>query len=300
MHRSLAAWLTAEVWRASLATAACAFLSPLGLSPLAIVAGAIPALMALVSGPRKGAVVALVASAALVARFGAAEQHWGLALGFAIAECWAPWALAVVLRSTRSLNFSFQLAVLAAGVCLGSLHVLLDDPMGTWQKLVRQAVGILQSAGWTLNEQELLSSFAATNWGTYVSLWLLGVCGSLFLARWWQALLTAPGAFGEEFRSLSVGKSLGAMCTILIALAIGLQFAGVAASALLAFVWLALTALGLQGLASLHSLKASGRIGRSWLIVTYVALVVFNIVAVVALAGWGLADNWRRSRLSGA
>jgi len=47
MHRSFAAWLIERPWRAALACAVCGVLSPQMMLPFAIVAGAIPSLLAL-------------------------------------------------------------------------------------------------------------------------------------------------------------------------------------------------------------------------------------------------------------
>ena len=64
MHRALAAWLSERPWAAALMATGFAFLSPQGLSPFAVVAGAVPVLLALQRTPQTGVMAASVAGAA--------------------------------------------------------------------------------------------------------------------------------------------------------------------------------------------------------------------------------------------
>jgi len=64
--------------------------------------------------------------------------------------------------------------------------------------------------------------------------------------------------------------------------------------------WVAVMGLALQGLATAHRRKAEGQLQRGWLVAIYVMLIVplFSFVTVALLAGWGLADFWRRMRIN--
>ncbi|MBC7982706.1 MAG: hypothetical protein H7Y02_02520 [Candidatus Obscuribacterales bacterium] len=296
MHRSFAAWLSEKSWRAGLFSAIFGLLSPQGLSPVAAAAGAVSVLITLRDGAKSGANVALAGSVAVVAMLIAAGQSWGFAIACAGGVFFAPWALAVLLRRTGALNLCFQLAVLSAGLVLCAIYVVLDDPVGTWMALVHDAAQAVAKSGWVADEEAFFASLATFNWGTYVALWLLTGLGALFLGRWWQSLTSAPGAFGAEFRQLRLGVFLGVACVAVAFSTLVCSYFEVKVPMLSALNWLALMALALQGLAAIHTLKAAGRIGRGWLIAVYVLLVIFNFVTVIALAGWGMADNWQRTR----
>jgi hypothetical protein len=139
---------------------------------------------------------------------------------------------------------------------------------------------------------------AATNWGTYVALWLVTILGALFVGRWWHTLLAAPGVFGQEYRQLRLGKLLGVVAFAVIVGGFTLGKLGIEWPVVDAWLWIAVAGLAFQGLAAAHKLKANGLIGRGWLIAIYVLLIVplSTMLMIVLLAGWGLADNWQRSR----
>jgi hypothetical protein len=302
MHRSFAGWLSEKFWRAGLFSAIFGALSPQGLSPIAAAAGALPVLATMRGSVRDGLRVALTGSVGVVVMLIWVGQSLGFALLNAASVLMAPWALAVVLKRTGSLNLCFQLAVLLSVAVLCVVYAVLADPVQHWQELLREAAHAMSETGLLLDEAAFYKSLSVTNWGTYVSLWLLTVLGALFLGRWWQSLLEAPGEFGAEFRQLRLGKLLGGLAlVVIIAMLLPAEWRQ-KAPLLSALAWPAVLALAFQGLAAVHMLKASGRIGRGWLVAVYVLLLVpiSMSVTVVALAGWGMADNWRRTRTNAA
>jgi hypothetical protein len=279
MHRALAGWLSERPWGAALIAAAFAMLSPQGLSPFAVVAGAVPVLMALQRDPRIGVVVAAIGAAAALGALLGAGVAPGLALG-------------VMLRSTASLNLCFQVAVLAIGALLIAVHVVYEDPGAVWQRWLEQATRSLSEAGLEIDTDEVVQSLRDTMWGSYAALTLVTVLGALFLGRWWHALVAAPGAFGREFRQLRLGLWLGAAATIVIVTAVLADVVMIDALA-----WVAVTAMAFEGLAAAHRGRAGGRFAHFWLVLIYVFLIVppTAFIMVALLAGWGFMDNWRRT-----
>lgn len=298
MHRAFAAWLTASSWRAPLATAILAILSPQGLSPIAVLAGGIPVLILLARDAQLGLQAALAGCAAAGAILIASGQSIWLSVADGALLFLAPLGLASLLQRTGTLRWSFQLAVIGAGTLLVGIYVGLDDPVGQWRRLLESTVEQMTQYGFIKDEQAaLLSSLSRTNWGTYIALWLLTVLGSLFIGSWWHSLRNAPGAFGSEFQRLRLGKVLGTIAVVIVIAVFGLQrLASTTVPLLDALLWVATTALACQGLAGVHRLKANGRVGRGLLTATYVLLIVpfTMLIAVMLLAGWGVADNWRR------
>lgn len=291
MQRAFAAWISEQPWRAAFIAACFGVLSPQGVTPFAVVAAAAPTLIALRGDTRQAFGIALAGAAAAATTLALGGYAWYLAVCFAFAMFMVPLALGIVLQRTGSLPLVFQLTVLLVFAVLGGIYVFADRPAQLWERLLAEASTELERAGVEF-DQNFMVGLARTMWGTYLALWLLSTLCAVFLACWWQALLAAPGRFGEEFRELRLGKVLGGVSILVI---------GAAALANLDFLdalaWIAITALAFQGLAAAHRQKAAGRMRRSWLVAIYVCLITpLSFITVSLLAGWGLADNWRRMR----
>ena len=104
----------------------------------------------------------------------------------------------------------------------------------------------------------------------------------LMLGRYWQALLYNPGGFGQEFHNLRVDRRvMGALLVLMLIGIAGLQpLAG----------WTMVFGVvpGLCGLAVIHHVVASRKLGTSWLVLTYLlALMVTPLIVIV-----GFADSW--------
>lgn len=296
MHRAIAGWLTERPGRAIAASAAFGVLWRFMLPLSAILAGAVPVLVTLRSNPRFG--VAMASLAALLA--------WGLS-PLPLPGIWSPLAiawvmlgpvlLALLLRSTGSLNLCYQLAVIAAAFGLVIVHAVLDDPPALWIGMLNDLVRSMAAAGLRLEGDPdlLVRTWARTMWGTLAAVMMAMMLGALLLGRWWQSLLESPGAFGAEYRELRLGRVLGIAATVLLIAAM------VSDSPLLASVaWVVFAALAFQGLAAAHRSKARGGLNRGWLAAIYVLLCVplSTSITVFVLAVWGFADNWMRPRAS--
>jgi cobalamin synthase len=162
--------------------------------------------------------------------------------------------------------------------------------------LLKQAFAALNTAGFAM-DATLIDRLAQTMWGAFVAVLVLANLSAVLLARWWQSLLHQPGAFGREFRDLRSGVVLGTLLIVIAVSALWLTFAWLDSMA-----WVAMMGLALQGLAAAHRRKAEGHLQRGWLVAIYVMLIVplFSFITVALLAGWGLADFWRRMRISAA
>jgi hypothetical protein len=270
-------------------------LSYQGPSPFTVFAGAVPVFITLRRDVTMGAICAsagALAAALVLLRIG---QPASTTCAYVAAVFFAPFVLAVLVRQTQSLNLAFQCAVLGIGVLLGILYATLDNPAAFWEPLLHDAVRSLTQKGLVTDADTVVTSMAHSLWGMCAALFLLTLLGALFLGRWWQSLLEAPGEFGREFRGLRLGQLLGigSMAIVLVAMLKDIEVID-------ALGWVAVTALAFQGLAAAHQRKQAGRLSRGMLIAMYILLIVplSAFIMVSVLAGWGLADNWRRLRLS--
>lgn len=292
MNRSLATWLAENPVGAVFVTGLLGLLPLFGLGFAFFLPGAVPALVAMVRGPRLGLMVAVGASMLLAAAMWMIGRPAPVGLIYSAWVLGPPLALGVMLARTGSLTLCLQVSVLAAAAMLVVLHVSFGDPQAFWAPFVREVAEDLERRGLPMNlEQDgLADTLARTLWGWVTVLTMLLAMCALFLARWWQSLPSEAGRFGAEFQHLRLGVVLGVLGAAVIGASffmdrplvddLGRIFLG---------------SLMLVGLAAAHRFKAAGRLNGVWLWAIYVLLVVAAPVMVAALAGWGFVDNWLRS-----
>jgi hypothetical protein len=286
---------------ATLVAAGFAILAPL-VPPTGLLSSAAVGLVTLRLGERQGALLTLSATLA------AALPGWMLlgspmgALGFDL-SLWLPMlVLGSVLRRTRSLPVAIETAMVF-GVVLILINVLtMTDPVQDWQPILAPLSEAFRESQVLSDEQRA----ALVNWlarwmtGILGALFLLQMAVSLFLARWWQALLYNPGGFQAEFHALRLHRwlaYLGAPVFLLMLLGPG------KAADWVRYIGLLLV-LGyfFQGLAVTHNSIARGGMRTAWLVVLYVLLVIAmpHVVLVLAVVGYtdawlDLRARWRRS-----
>jgi hypothetical protein len=287
--------LTERPWRAAFASAVCGALSPQVFSPFPVLACAIPVLLLL----RFNATAAIVAAVSAIVAAGwvvlssTALSRW-VFVGMLCVFVAAP-VLAAILKRSGSLNLTFQLAILGTALAVTGVHVFHPDPISVWVPLITPSLDAMVSAGMQLESDKdaIVQLLSRTMWGAVAGMGLATMLGAVFLGRWWQSLLSAPGSFGNEYRELRFGLVLGLGVSALFLL--GLVVDSALVSSLL---WVAFVGLAFQGLAAAHRSKARGSMNRGWLAAIYVLLIVplSTSVTVVVLALWGFADNWLRPR----
>lgn len=122
--------------------------------------------------------------------------------------------------------------------------------------------------------------------GFFASSFMIGTILSLYMARWWQAVIYNPGGFGKEFRAINLGKA-----TAFIALAIAITASLIKADIFNAMLLVVFALYLNQGIAVLHAVFAGKQFHAVWLFMIYLLMFfVPHIVVLLALAG--LADTW--------
>ncbi len=263
------------------------------LAPLSYVGAASIALVALRRGPTEGALV--MGGAGLAA----GVLMW-LLLGtpmlvlVLLLMLWLPvWLLALLLRQSAS-----QSLVLAVAGAMGLLVILVAHAFfGSsqiemwWRELLEKTVVPLLEQRGVPVEPSALGVAARMMNGLAVALTILGVLLSVYLGRWWQALLYNPGKFGPEFRALRLDRLI-AIGTV--ALLVALWVAGNALGNLgLDLIVLAVIVYMIQGLAVVHALVVARGASVAWLVALYLVLLLLlplNFYAMTALSAVGLVD----------
>jgi len=134
--------------------------------------------------------------------------------------------------------------------------------------------------------QQLIDQIVRILPGFFASSFMIGTLLSLYLARWWQAVIYNPGGFGKEFRGLKLGKT-----TALIALVIALAALFISSDMFNAMLLVVFALYLNQGVAVLHAVFAGKQLNAVWLFLVYL-LLFFVPYTVVLLALAGLADTW--------
>jgi hypothetical protein len=287
--RALAAFVLSGRGQAALVATALALLSLL-LPPASYLAAAVIGLVTLRQGWLEGAVVGLLAGlvAGVLCQVALGTAFPVLALAGLL---WIPvWLLAQVLRRFPSQGAMLGVAGLAASGVVLLIHALPGSPAERWRALLEGTlVPALAQQGIEV-DAELVGRVAEVMTGVVAAAAVLGASLSLFIARWWQALLFNPGGFGAEFRDLRIDRRLGYGALLVLGGLLLLPMEGrqVAAELLL----IVLVVYTLQGLAVAHALLGARRGAAGWLAALYVGLVLLWPYPLLVLGGAGLVDTW--------
>jgi len=248
-------------------------------------------LVTLRKGSVEGLLVLLWAALPLIASYSLSEGPALLTL-VSIASLIMMVVSANVLRLTASWQSTMLISMLVGGLTalgtgwLSSTDVnLLVDSIGD----MLAEVAAKQEA-----EQEPFIPGREFILGLIALILAVSALMSLFVARWWQALLYNPGGFAEEFHGLRLQPAVAGFLLLAVIgatrLPNGYEF------------WAELVAvpLLLAGLALVHHVVKFLQAGRQWLVFMYVGLIFFGSSVGVLLVGLGFADSVMnlRSRLA--
>jgi hypothetical protein len=279
--------------RSSPGSAAAVF--GLGLLPLlSLVSGALLGLLVLARGYLR----AMLAGGAAV--IGLAAIGWFIGkgpvpaliepLGGTLLTIWVPvFALAAILRASRSPALMVVVgAAIASLVVIGQL-ALIADPLLFWQHFLTHWLAPVhafegQSA---VVWHKAVMGMARLMPGMSAGGLLIAVVAMVLAGRYVQSRLVRPGAFGEEFRALSLGRAVTIVASCVL---VARLFWPIPMLENLAIVMLAMFAF--QGLAVAHALFRKFGWPRWGLVVLYVLIVLLPLWMSGLVSGAGLVDNW--------
>jgi len=284
--------------QATLVAAAFAMLSL--IAPLVgLLSSAVIALVTLRKGAEEGLIVGAFAGFAGGLLAFAALGSPRAAVGFVLI-LWLPvWVLGLVLRQTRSLSLTVQVAALFGLLVVVGIRLLTADPAAYWMELLepvrRSLVGssVIDAAV----SERLVAQAARWMTGAFAATFYFQLLLALFVGHWWQALLYNPGGFGTEFRALLVHPGVAYPALGLAVLVLLLDEAMWATDLLL----LSAPLFFLQGVAIVHGLAHTYSAHRGWLVGFYGLLLLAMPYAEMLVAGFGFLDSWvdLRTRLAG-
>ena len=276
-----------------LATVAVFIIPVLGYSAASVVLTFVTNLLAVVlvgliiltQGSAAGLKVIAVAALALslVAWMGLKSAQPGISMAL---MQWLPViVLAQVLRSSKSLALT-----LLVGVLIGVMVILIQafiwtDLESNWlAQLVQRREG-----GEEISKAEAQQIVQFVRWMMLLlpSTLYLMYAMVIFIARWLQAQLAESQGFGQEFRSLALGKPAATVAAITIPLGLWIQPAW-----LVSFAFVAVIAFMFQGIAVVHSRLAEKKQALGLFVLFYVLLVFTWQITGILTAITGIIDNW--------
>ncbi|AGA34895.1 membrane protein, putative [Thioalkalivibrio nitratireducens DSM 14787] len=280
-------------WRAVGSVAA---LGALGVfvPPVAILSGAVVGLVALRLGIGQALFVAGFGSLFLGAVVFALTGGSPLVGVFAGLAQWLPVAaMGEVLRQSVSWRVTLSVAAVVAGALVLTARLVVPDLESAWVAVgVQMLAPFIEANGTQAEDLEgVLVQVAPFLTGLLAGIFLLSMVLSLVIARYWQALLYNPGAFGTEFRALQLGPG---PALAMVGLALAGQLLATPLALELAFILAVL--FFLQGLAVMHGLTHARSMNAFWLVGLYVLLVLALPQMFLLITALGAVDGVTRLR----
>ncbi len=282
-----------------------AILSTLGFAvlalfftPMGFFSAASIGLVTLVQGAKQGLIITIIASVFMMSISGITGQA---ALGIEyVVFYWLPiWFLAQLLARPVSLSLVVLIAGLLGMFVAIGLALLYSAYETQWNKFILDnLLPVLNDAQTGLSEKELklrvlyIAKLLVSYGAAY---WVLSMCVSLFLARWWQSLLFHPGGFGDEYRKLRLGVSAAVLGMLCVVAAVSIKD-GIFHQVLAGWAGIVVVLFLLQGLAIAHYVAAVRKLKITWLYMLYLLMMLLMPYELFLIAFIGLSDNWANYR----
>ena len=258
--------------------------------PLSILSSAVIALVILRQGQVEGLLTTGLAGLASGLLVYLLLHSPAPAFGFIL--LWLPvFVLALVLRITRSISLTIEAALVLGVMAIGVVYLQVPEPAVAWREALEPFSQELTKAELIAEDQRTLFLGEMARWmtGFFAAVFFLLLVVSVFVARWWQAVLYNPGGFRQEFHALRLHRALGFAGLAVL----GLRFAGFANEGPILDLGILLSApLMLQGLAVAHGVSALTKAHAAWLVAMYILWFFAMPQVTMLLALVGLADVW--------
>ena len=265
------------------------------LPPLSYISGAVVALVTMRQGVSQGAFVAFVAVLVLAVISMVSTGNIIVAVVFGVVV-WLPvWLLAIVLRQTVSLPITLAVATLICCVAVFAFHLSIGNTVEWWQNVLDKVLAeVFTQPGVNAADVEMMRTTASQYMtGLMASAFFISMVLSVFLARWWQAILYNPGGFKLEFLQFRVERSIAILGALIMIWAMLTPVPGSLASDLSVVISIYAS---VAGIALIHHWVAATEAHKAWIILLYLLLFFIAPQILVLLAIIGFADAWLNIR----
>lgn len=202
------------------------------------------------------------------------------------------WGIALLMGGligvTGSMTLAIQVAIILCCIAIFGFAILVDDPLGFWEPILRVIAAQMQQLGVELADPNAIMGLAPIMSGLFVAGTIASAVLALLLGCWW-----AGGARQSSFQDLFLGLRLGYVIGGIAVVAGGAALLGMPLAGNLLLV--AGVGFLFQGLAVVHWHVA--RRGLPWLVLVPVYLPLFMgaspfVMALFLFAAVGFIDNW--------
>ena len=260
------------------------------MPPVSVLSSATVALVTLRLGAKEGLTILGCSSLATAILGFLVIGSFQFALMY-VMVLWLPvWLIAIVLRESRSLFLTIEIAVWVGVIGVIGFYLYDADPATLWKSILTQMIPVEAPVVDLQQKMDMLVHYMT---GIIAVGSVCGLLFGLFLGRWWQANLYNPGGFKQEFLFLQCkGRlSVGAFALVGIAVATsGVISEIVWNTTILLFVLFAVT-----GTAVLHTVFSKMKLERFIVPMLYITLFLIpHAILLVVLVG--LSDPWLNLR----
>ncbi len=260
------------------------------MPPVSVLSSATVALVTLRLGAKEGLTILSCSSLATAILGFLVIGSFQFALMY-VMVLWLPvWLIAIVLRESRSLFLTIEIAVWVGVIGVIGFYLYDADPATLWKSILTQMIPVEAPV---VDLQQKIDMLVHYMTGIIAAGSVCGLLFGLFLGRWWQANLYNPGGFKQEFLFLQCkGRlSVGAFALVGIAVATsGVISEIVWNTTILLFVLFAVT-----GTAVLHTVFSKMKLERFIVPMLYITLFLIpHAILLVVLVG--LSDPWLNLR----
>jgi hypothetical protein len=278
--KTLVEWLLAQRFRPIVFAVAFAPLLPLLSSALLILdastRGPVPALLRVMFGIAAVWVLAIVTNSSLF-----------MIVGVAAIAMLAGVAIGGVLRWAGALGLAFQATALGCFIATCGFVLLGPSSEVLFEPLVTELVDVLARSEATPEQLDTVRGWGGILLGLSAAGVFAQLVAALLIAYWCLGLVRDDVSFGEEFRTLKLGRVLGFPAMALVALGLVWDVALVQN-----LTPLALFGFLFQGSAVMHAWAHARQWHIGILVLVYVLFVPpLTGMAILGLSAVGLLDN---------
>ena len=197
-----------------------------------------------------------------------------------LAETVLLFGLALLLRSQQSWVLLLEVVTIVGVIIVGVVHWLNPDIAATWQQFLQPQFDLLANSLFkdvpaiagldAASGTQMLANLARFATGLEVVMVAVSTLFNLAMSRYVQAALYNPGGLRRELYALRLPRLLA---SVLIVIALLALWTG--QTILLDCLGVLLLPLTLAGLSLLHCMTAHSKWQSVWLVICYIALVLF-------------------------
>mgnify|MGYP006295971565 CR=1 FL=1 len=233
---------------------------------------------------------------ALLSGLLAADTMFSLMIAASCLTMWLPvWILAIVLRESRHLALTIEIAVFIAALGVIGFYLYAENPAFIWQQTFEPLIELIPKDAHVDTEKlhEGINKISHYMTGVFAASSLFGLLFSLFLARWWQSILYNPDGFKAEFLTLHTGTRLATVSILIIIIA------NISTGMLSELAWnitiLVCVLYMFIGTSVLHTLLSKTKLNQYAVPMLYITLFLVPH-ALLPVAVVGLCDAWLNLR----